>query len=93
MIFLSDGSGDGKVSQATTTKEHFFFAESNRMLHHFWVEGSVVKEGSRLPSDSGLGSITCMTWKGETLVMGDADGNLGIWDLKARVSRYVWALN
>ncbi|XP_033632855.1 WD repeat-containing protein 11-like isoform X3 [Asterias rubens] len=84
---ILDGSGDGKVSQATTTKEHFFFAESNRMLHHFWVEGSVVKEGSRLPSDSGLGSITCMTWKGETLVMGDADGNLGIWDLKARVSR------
>ncbi|XP_022080580.1 WD repeat-containing protein 11-like isoform X4 [Acanthaster planci] len=84
---ILDGSGDSKMSQVTATREHFFFAESNRMLHHFWVEGSLVKEGSRLPSDSGLGSITCMTWKGETLVMGDADGMLGVWDLKARVSR------
>ncbi|XP_038045535.1 WD repeat-containing protein 11-like isoform X5 [Patiria miniata] len=84
---ILDGSGDSKLSQTSATREHFFFAESNRMLHHFWVEGSVVKEGSRLPSDSGLGSITCMTWKGETLVMGDADGMLGVWDLKARVSR------
>ncbi|XP_078500058.1 WD repeat-containing protein 11 isoform X1 [Lissotriton helveticus] len=34
-----------------------------------------------------MGSITCIAWKGDTLVLGDVDGNLNFWDLKARVSR------
>jgi hypothetical protein len=34
-----------------------------------------------------MGSITCIAWKAETLVLGDVDGNLNLWDLKARVSR------
>lgn len=37
----------------------------------------------------GMGSITCIAWKGETMVLGDVDGNLNLWDLKARVSRAV----
>ena len=36
-----------------------------------------------------MGSITCIAWKGDTLVLGDMDGNLNFWDLKGRVSRYV----
>lgn len=35
-----------------------------------------------------MGSITCIAWKGDTLVLGDVDGNLNFWDLKGRVSRY-----
>ena len=35
-----------------------------------------------------MGSITSIAWKAETLVLGDVDGNLNLWDLKARVSRY-----
>lgn len=35
-----------------------------------------------------MGSITCIAWKGDILVLGDVDGNLNFWDLKARVSRY-----
>ena len=35
-----------------------------------------------------MGSITCIAWKGDTLVLGDMDGNLNFWDLKGRVSRY-----
>uniref|UniRef100_A0A5F9D790 WD repeat domain 11 n=1 Tax=Oryctolagus cuniculus TaxID=9986 RepID=A0A5F9D790_RABIT len=34
-----------------------------------------------------MGSITCIAWKGDTLVLGDVDGNLNFWDLKGRVSR------
>lgn len=34
-----------------------------------------------------MGSITCIAWKGDTLVLGDVDGNLNFWDLKARLSR------
>ena len=36
-----------------------------------------------------MGSISCIAWKAETMVLGDVDGNLNLWDLKARVSRYV----
>ena len=36
-----------------------------------------------------MGSITCIAWKGDTMVLGDVDGNLNLWDLKARVSRPV----
>jgi hypothetical protein len=34
-----------------------------------------------------MGAITSIAWKGETLVLGDVDGNLNLWDLKNRVSR------
>lgn len=37
-----------------------------------------------------MGSIACIAWKGDTLVLGDVDGNLNFWDLKARLSRYLF---
>lgn len=74
---------------STTIREHFVFAEISGVLHHFWVEGSVVHEGAKLPSESSLTTISCIAWKGETLVMADSDGNLGVWDLKAKISRLV----
>jgi hypothetical protein len=46
-----------------------------------FVSVAVVLQGS-------MGSITCIAWKGDTLVLGDMDGNLNFWDLKGRVSRY-----
>ncbi|KAG5831382.1 hypothetical protein ANANG_G00303160 [Anguilla anguilla] len=36
-----------------------------------------------------MGSIACIAWKGDTLVLGDVDGNLNFWDLKARLSRSI----
>ncbi|XP_072042557.1 WD repeat-containing protein 11-like isoform X2 [Amphiura filiformis] len=78
---------EGKSGQPVATKEHFVFSEQSGVLHHFWVEGNLVKEGAKLPSETSLGTITCITWKGETLVLGDVDGNLSIWDLKAKISR------
>lgn len=49
----------------------------------------MVHEGAKLPSESSLTTISCIAWKGETLVMADSDGNLGVWDLKAKISRLV----
>lgn len=37
-----------------------------------------------------MGSIACIAWKGDTLVLGDVDGNLNFWDLKARLSRLIF---
>ncbi|XP_071485424.1 WD repeat-containing protein 11-like [Diadema antillarum] len=85
-IHLAESSADSR-STPPTVREHFVFAEISGVLHHFWVEGSVVHEGAKLPSESSLTTISCIAWKGETLVMADLDGNLGVWDLKAKISR------
>jgi len=75
--------------QAVTAREHFVFTDNDGLLYHFIVEGNVIKDGSKIPPDGGMGAITCIAWKGETMVLGDVDGNLNLWDLKARVSRSV----
>ncbi|XP_041477434.1 WD repeat-containing protein 11-like [Lytechinus variegatus] len=85
-INLAESSSENRPA-TTTIREHFVFAEISGVLHHFWVEGSVVHEGAKLPSESSLTTISCIAWKGETLVMADSDGNLGVWDLKAKISR------
>ncbi|XP_077868471.1 WD repeat-containing protein 11 [Saccoglossus kowalevskii] len=78
-----------KGGQPLTVKEHFVFTDGNGLLYHFFVEGNIIKDGAKIPPESGMGSVTCIAWKGDTIVLGDVDGNLSIWDLKARVSRAV----
>ncbi|XP_014675037.1 PREDICTED: WD repeat-containing protein 11-like [Priapulus caudatus] len=70
-------------------KEHFVFTDNDGQLYHFVVEGSMVKEGSKIPADASMGSITCIAWKGDMMVLADVDGNLSIWDLKNRISRAI----
>ncbi|XP_077991912.1 WD repeat-containing protein 11-like isoform X2 [Glandiceps talaboti] len=78
-----------KGSHPLNVKEHFVFTDTNGLLYHFFVEGNIIKDGAKIPPESGMGSVTCIAWKGDTIVLGDVDGNLSIWDLKARVSRAV----
>lgn len=33
--------------------------------------------------------VQCMAWKGDMMVLADNEGNLSIWQLKARVTRYI----
>jgi len=70
-------------------REHFVFTDVNGLLYHFIVEGNLIKDGSKIPPDGNMGSITCIAWKAETLVLSDVDGNINLWDLKARISRAV----
>lgn len=63
------------------------FAEASGPLHHFVIENTTIKEGSRLPANNGLNYIACMAWKGEMIVMADPDGVIGVWDLKNKMSR------
>ena len=37
---------------------------------------------------AGMAVVSFITWKTDMLVLGDVDGNLNLWDLKAKVSRY-----
>ncbi|CAH3181969.1 unnamed protein product [Porites lobata] len=68
-------------------REHFVCVDQDKLLYHFLVEGTTVKDGSKVQCDSSLGLVTYIAWKGDLLVLSDVDGNLSIWELKARVTR------
>ena len=48
---------------------------------------SVVRQIKNVPSFAG--SITCIAWKSDHIVRGDADGNLNVWDVRTRTSRNI----
>uniref|UniRef100_A0A3Q3W4A3 WD repeat-containing protein 11 n=1 Tax=Mola mola TaxID=94237 RepID=A0A3Q3W4A3_MOLML len=84
---LQDAESKSETSQAISAREHFVFTDTDGQVYHITVEGNTVKDGARIPPDGSMGSIACLAWKGDTLVLGDVDGNLNFWDLKARLSR------
>ncbi|XP_051506829.1 WD repeat-containing protein 11 isoform X2 [Myxocyprinus asiaticus] len=86
---LQDAESKSDTSQGISAREHFVFTDTDGQVYHITVEGNSVKDGARIPPDGSMGSIACIAWKGDTLVLGDVDGNLNFWDLKARLSRGV----
>ncbi|XP_048362514.1 WD repeat-containing protein 11 [Sphaerodactylus townsendi] len=84
---LQEAESKSELSQNISAREHFVFTDTDGQVYHLTVEGNYVKDSARIPPDGSMGSITCIAWKGDTLVLGDVDGNLNFWDLKARVSR------
>ncbi|XP_046385283.1 WD repeat-containing protein 11-like [Ischnura elegans] len=70
-------------------REHFVFSDADSHLYHFSVEGSVVRDGIKIPAEHGVGMVTCIAFKSDTVVQGDADGTLNVWDLKGRSSRNI----
>ncbi|CAB4007520.1 WD repeat-containing 11, partial [Paramuricea clavata] len=82
---------DSGKTEITTTpvwlKEHFIFTNTDGMLFHYFVEGTSVKDSSKVPPDGSMGNITSIAWKGDTVILGDADGNFSIWELRHRLSR------
>ena len=85
----SSASINGSAEQLSNilTKEHFIYTDSDGNLYHFAVEGSGFVDASKIPSESGMGTITWVAWKADFLVFGDADGQLCVWDLRAKTSR------
>ncbi|XP_029788560.1 WD repeat-containing protein 11 isoform X3 [Suricata suricatta] len=84
---LQEAESKSELSQNISAREHFVFTDSDGQVYHLTVEGNSVKDSARIPPDGSMGSITCIAWKGDTLVLGDVDGNVNFWDLKGRVSR------
>ncbi|XP_026525467.1 WD repeat-containing protein 11 [Notechis scutatus] len=84
---LQEAESKSELSQNISAREHFVFTDTDGQVYHLTVEGNSVKDSAKIPPDGSMGSITCIAWKGDTLVLGDVDGNLNFWDLKARVSR------
>uniref|UniRef100_A0A8D0HKC0 WD repeat-containing protein 11 n=1 Tax=Sphenodon punctatus TaxID=8508 RepID=A0A8D0HKC0_SPHPU len=84
---LQEAECKSELNQNISAREHFVFTDNDGQVYHLTVEGNSVKDSARIPPDGSMGSITCIAWKGDILVLGDVDGNLNFWDLKARVSR------
>ncbi|XP_078310578.1 WD repeat-containing protein 11-like [Crassostrea virginica] len=78
---------ESKVSQKMTVKEHFVYTDSEGTLYHFVVEGSGFADASRVPAESGMGTITWIAWKGDFILFGDGEGQLSVWDLKSKTQR------
>ena len=53
------------------------------------MEGNAIRDGTKVPAESSLGTITCIAWKSDHIVRGDADGNLNVWDVRTRTSRNI----
>ncbi|CAH2322762.1 WD repeat-containing 11 [Pelobates cultripes] len=84
---LQEAESKSEMSQNISAREHFVFTDTDGQVYHLTVEGNSVKDSARIPPDGSMGSISCIAWKGDHLVLGDVDGNLNFWDLKGRVSR------
>ncbi|XP_072335440.1 WD repeat-containing protein 11 [Scyliorhinus torazame] len=84
---LQEAESKAEISHNISAREHFIFTDNDGQVFHLTVEGNLVKDGARIPPDGSMGTITCLAWKADVLILGDVDGNVNFWDLKARLSR------
>ncbi|OTF74578.1 hypothetical protein BLA29_001184 [Euroglyphus maynei] len=80
-------SSSSLIHHSSPIKENFIVM--SRELYHFSVEGNIVRELARIPSDveSGNITVTSIAWKSDQVLFGDASGTLNLWDLKRKNSR------
>lgn len=84
----ADDKASNDLHTSLLTKENFVVTNTNGELYHFSIEGNVAKEISCIPPDNSMnGNITCIAWKSDQVVIGDADGNINVWDLKKKSSK------
>ena len=69
-----------------SSRENFIVSDPAGDLHHYSVEGPALKEVSVIKGDSLHGPLTCVSWKGDQIVLGFYDGNLLFWNLKKKSS-------
>ena len=90
---VSPVSGD--VVPATSTpglerlREFVVMTDSECQLYHFTVEGQTIKDGTKIPAETGLGTITSICWKSDVIVRGCTEGNVNIWNMKTRQSKNI----
>ncbi|KAH3790800.1 hypothetical protein DPMN_169007 [Dreissena polymorpha] len=55
-------------------------------LHRYFC-AFVTSPHVNVSQQSGMGTITWLAWKGDFIVFADADGQICLWDLKAKQAR------
>jgi len=86
-------SREGSLSpvgvQGKTAKEQILLTDMDGQLYHFTVEGHSIRDGTKIPAETGLGTIHTIAWKGDLIVRGDSEGNINIWNIKKRQSKNI----
>ena len=59
------GSGAEPSEERPLVKEHFVFTDPAGQMYHFSVEGSQVRDGTRIPADPGVSTVSGIAWKGD----------------------------
>jgi len=85
----SEKEGGKEHSVKEVIKEHIVLTDHDGQLYHFTVEGHTIKDGTKIPAETGLGTITCISWKSDMIVRGDTEGNVNIWNMKSRQSKNI----
>ena len=85
----SEKEGGKEHSVKEVIKEHIVLTDHDGQLYHFTVEGHTIKDGTKIPAETGLGTITCICWKSDMIVRGDTEGNVNIWNMKTRQSKNI----
>lgn len=81
---LDDSDSSGVLIPNLSVKEFFVFSDPDSNLYHLTVDGSIVKDGARLSPPNNLNGITSLAWKSEWVALGDAEGNVAIWEWRTR---------
>ena len=81
---VSQTSGEGGHG-----REYIVMTDSDGQLYQFTVDGHTIKDGTKIPAETGLASVTSICWKMDMIVRGDMEGNVNIWNMKLRQSKNI----
>ncbi|XP_019864425.1 PREDICTED: WD repeat-containing protein 11-like isoform X2 [Amphimedon queenslandica] len=70
-------------------KEILSLIDANSNIHHITVDRAGFQLGPQSSQNFALRSPTAMSWKGDTLVSGDSEGTLILWDINASSLKYL----
>ena len=53
-------------------------------VYHFTVDAGSIRDGTKIPAEANMGSVTCISWKSDLIVRGDSEGNINVYNVKTR---------
>ena len=71
-------------SQVQSGKEHILLTDTVGQVYHFTVDAGSIRDGTKIPAEANMGSVTCISWKSDLIVRGDSEGNINIYNVKTR---------
>ena len=86
---VSPEGQEGGERSKEAVREYIVMTDSEGQLYHFTVEGHTIKDGTKIPAETGLGTITSICWKSDVIVRGCTEGNVNIWNMKTRQSKNI----
>ena len=84
MVGEAAAAGARTSPAADRAREYVVMTDAECQLYHFTVEGSTIKDGTKIPAETGLGTVTSICWKADVIVRGCSEGNVNIWNMKTR---------